>query len=135
MITKVSDVIKQCDFKCSVDYIHASRYGDEIVGSSLSWYARPTSDLTGRDVIVVDDILDGGITLAGIAEYCRVQEVNSVTSVIFANKVIERQKGGTLQADIVGTNIPDRYVFGYGMDYKGAWRQLKEVYAIPKNLE
>ena len=130
-----ADVLKCCDFRLSVDYIHASRYGDETVGSTLSWYARPTSDLTGRDVLVLDDILDGGITLAGITEYCHVQGANSVTSVIFANKDIERQDGGTEVADIIGTDIPDRYVFGYGMDYKGAWRQLRDVYAIPKDLE
>ncbi len=129
-----SDVLKACPFRSSVDYIHASRYGDEMVGSMLSWYARPTSDLTGRDVLVLDDILDGGITLSGITEYCHAQGANSVTSVIFANKPIERQDGGIQHADIVGVDIPDRYVFGYGMDYKGAWRQLQEVYAVPEAL-
>lgn len=127
-----ADVLKGCDFRLTVDYVHASRYGNETIGSSLSWFATPKSDLTGRDILVLDDILDGGITLAGISNYCEAQGANSVRTAIFANKAIPRQSGGLESADIVGVDIPNRYVFGYGMDYQGAWRQLKEIYAIPE---
>ena len=128
-----ADVLRGCDFALCLDYVHASRYGNKTTGSSLSWFATPKSDLTGRDVLVLDDILDGGITLAGIKEYCYLQGANSVQTVVFANKHVARQSGGLEVADFVGTDIPDRYVFGYGMDYQGAWRQLKEVYAISES--
>ncbi len=58
-------------FPLEVDYVHATRYGHETIGSKLNWTVRPQLDLAGRTVLLLDDILDEGVTLAAIADYCR----------------------------------------------------------------
>ena len=83
---------------------------------------------TGRVVLVVDDILDEGVTMAEIVRRLRAQGASDVLSAVFADKNLGRSK--PIAADFVGVHLPNRYVFGYGMDVKGAWRNLPAVYAV-----
>jgi hypoxanthine phosphoribosyltransferase len=77
---------------------------------------------------VVDDILDEGVTMAAIVQRLRDQGAAEVLSAVFAEKELGRDK--PIAADYVGVRLPNRYVFGYGMDVKGAWRNLPAVYAV-----
>ena len=84
--------------------------------------------VTGRVVLVLDDILDEGVTLAAISQRLREQGASQVLCAVFADKTLGRSK--PITADFIGVQLPNRYVFGYGMDVKGAWRNLPAVYAV-----
>ena len=116
-------------FPLNMDYLHATRYRNTTRGGDLPWLARPHMDQRGRVVLVVDDILDEGITLAAIMNYCREQGATEVYSAVLVEKRHER-KYGLKEADFIGLQVEDRYVFGYGMDYKGFLRNAPGIYAV-----
>ena len=116
------------NFPLDFDYLHVTRYGDVTTGGQLAWIVEPRSDVAGRIVLVVDDILDEGVTLAAITQRLREQGASEVLSAVFADKNLGRSK--PIAADFVGVHLPNRYVFGFGMDVKGAWRNLPAVYAV-----
>lgn len=111
-----------------VDYLHATRYRERTAGDALHWKATPTQSLAGRDLLVVDDILDEGYTLEGILKHCAAQKPASLRAAVLVQK--RHDRGVRPQVDYVGLEVPDRYVFGYGMDYKGFWRNAPGIYAI-----
>lgn len=121
-------LLPQLVFPLDFDYLHVSRYGDVTSGGQLSWIVEPRSAVAGRVVLVVDDILDEGVTLAEIARRLSAQGASEVLCAVFADKNIGR--GKPIVADFVGVRLPNRYVFGYGMDVRGAWRNLPAVYAV-----
>lgn len=110
------------------DYIHATRYRGTD-GGSLKWLKRPEADVAGRHVLLVDDILDEGHTLLAIRDYCRGQGAISVRIAVLTEKRHDRRAPG-ISADYVGLSVPDRYVFGYGMDWHGHGRNLSAIYAL-----
>jgi len=115
-------------FPLEFDYLHVTRYGDTTTGGELSWIVAPRAPIAGRTVLVVDDILDEGITLAAVKQRLLEQGARDCRIAVFADKNLGRGKPVT--ADFVGVRLPDRYVFGFGMDVKGAWRNLPAVYAV-----
>lgn len=115
-------------FPLEMDYVHATRYRGKTRGGELAWLARPQTSLAGRTVLIIDDILDEGNTLAGIIEACYEQGAEEVLTAVLVNKNHDRRYRG-LQADFVGLQVEDRYVFGAGMDYKGFCRNLPGIYA------
>lgn len=121
-------LLPQLAFPLDFDYLHVTRYGDVTTGGELAWIVEPRSEVAGRVVLVVDDILDEGVTLAAIIKRLQEQGATAVLSAVFADKNLGRAKPVT--ADFVGVQLPNRYVFGYGMDVKGAWRNLPAVYAV-----
>lgn len=123
------------DFPLQVDYVHASRYGENTVGSQLKWVVKPRASLKGRTVLVVDDILDHGITLAGIVEYCYAEGASSVKTAVLVEKQVKRPENAIDKADYTGVIVEDRYVFGYGMDYKGYLRNVPGIFAVSKEDE
>ncbi|MDH5388865.1 MAG: hypoxanthine-guanine phosphoribosyltransferase [Gammaproteobacteria bacterium] len=112
-----------------VDYIHATRYGDHTCGSTLDWRAYPSNDLKNRTVLILDDILDEGITLKAIIEYCHKQGAKEVLSAVLVQKKHKRCVEG-LKSDFVGLEVEDKYVFGFGMDYQSQLRHLNGIYAL-----
>ena len=114
-------------FPLDFDYVHVSRYGSHQQGGALHWKVEPRENVTGRVVLVVDDILDEGETLAAVKQ--RVLDLGATRfySAVFADKQIAKVK--PIHADFVGVELPDRFVFGYGMDIHGAWRNLPAIYA------
>ncbi len=116
------------DFPLDFDYVHVSRYGNEQQGGKVQWKVSPRENVADRVVLVVDDILDEGETLAAIRQ--RVLELGAAAfhSAVFADKRIAKPKPA--QADFVGMELPDRFVFGFGMDVHGAWRNLPAIYAV-----
>ncbi|MDR2636884.1 MAG: hypoxanthine-guanine phosphoribosyltransferase [Zoogloeaceae bacterium] len=115
------------DFPLVFDYLHVSRYGDGTSGSQLTWHVSPRVSLRDRHVLVIDDILDEGVTLGIVCEHLRQKGARRVHTAVFADKEIGRAK--PLKADFVGLAVPNRFVFGFGMDIRGAWRNLPAIYA------
>jgi hypoxanthine phosphoribosyltransferase len=119
------------DFPLDFDYLHVSRYGNHKQGGELHWKVAPRENVRGKVVLVVDDILDEGETLYAIKQ--RVMELGAAKfySAVFADK--ENGKDKPIRADFVGMKLPNRFVFGYGMDINGAWRNLPAIYAVKEN--
>ena len=115
-------------FPLDLDYIHASRYGKETRGARIDWRVTPPAAVRGRAVLVLDDILDGGQTMAAIRERLLELGAASFASAVLVEKRLRQAK--PIRADIVGLEIADRFVFGYGMDAKGYWRNLPEIRAM-----
>ncbi len=111
-----------------LDYIHATRYGAATSGGAIDWRIAPAAGVRGRTVLVLDDILDGGHTMAAIRERVLGQGAASVLCAVLVEKVLPQAK--PVVADFVGLRIPDRFVFGCGMDAKGLWRNLPEIRAM-----
>lgn len=115
-------------FPLDFDYIHASRYGTATQGSAIDWRVSPPESVRGRTILVVDDILDGGHTMAAIRERLLALGAEAFYCAVLVEKLLDG--GKPIQADFVGLRIPDRFVFGYGMDAKGFWRNLPEIRAM-----
>jgi hypoxanthine phosphoribosyltransferase len=116
-------------FPLELDYVHLTRYGDRTRGGALEWRVKPGTPVAGRTILVLDDILDEGLTLAALHAALLADGASAVHTAVFADKAIARPK--PIHADFVGVSLPDRYVFGFGMDVRGAWRNLPEIYALP----
>jgi hypoxanthine phosphoribosyltransferase len=119
-------LLTRLDFPLRHDYIHATRYRGGTSGSELQWKGHPTS-LAGESILVIDDILDHGITLSAIVSACRDAGAKKVLSAVLVQK--QHDRGIGFSADFVGLYVEDRYVFGYGMDYMGYHRNVPGIYA------
>jgi hypoxanthine phosphoribosyltransferase len=115
-------------FPLHLDYVHATRYGDDIDGRHVRWRVEPSESVTGRHVLVLDDILDEGNTLAAIKGKVLERDATSCRIAVLTDKV--KGKSKPIQADFVGLRIPDRFVFGCGLDAYGSWRNLPAIYAL-----
>jgi hypoxanthine phosphoribosyltransferase len=119
-------------FPLEMDYLHLTRYGDKQKGGKeLLWVVKPSKPLKGRTVVIVDDILDEGVTLARAVDFCYKEEAKEVFTAVVLNKKKARLEGGLQKPDFYGLNIEDKFVFGYGLDYKGFWRNLDAIYVVP----
>jgi len=114
-------------FPIGFDYLHATRYRDQTRGGELHWEFFPQG-VAGRQVLVLDDILDEGHTLAAIRERCLAEGATGFYSAVLLEKILPHEK--PITADFVGLQVPDRYVFGCGMDVNGLWRNLPAIYAL-----
>ena len=115
-------------FPLDFDYIHASRYGAATRGAGVDWKVSPPGLAKGRTVLVLDDILDHGETMAVIRQSLLEVGAKEVYCAVLVDKRISKPK--PIQADFVGLSIPDRFVFGCGMDARGLWRNLPEIRAM-----
>ncbi len=111
------------------DYLHATRYRGQTSGSGLAWLHRPATPMQGRKVLLADDILDEGHTMLAIKHWCEDQGAAEVRIAVLAEKKHDRCVAG-ISADHVGVDVPDAYVFGYGMDYHEQGRNLSAIYAL-----
>ena len=116
------------DFPLDFDYVHVSRYGDARTGSRMHWKVEPHESVKNRVVLLLDDILDEGHTLVALQERVRALGARHCYSAVFADKIHGRNK--PVYADFVGMELPNRFVFGFGMDIEGAWRNLPAIYAV-----
>ncbi|MCK9396561.1 MAG: hypoxanthine-guanine phosphoribosyltransferase [Methylobacter sp.] len=126
-IVAAGKLLTRLTIPLTIDSIHASRYQNQTSGGSIKWLVQPETPLKGRTVLIVDDILDEGITLAAICQYCREHGAAAVYSAVLADKILDHQKPVT--ADFIGLKVENRYLFGYGMDYKGYLRNVAGIYA------
>jgi hypoxanthine phosphoribosyltransferase len=123
----MADLLKEIDIACEVGFIRVASYeGTESSGKIKEAFGLPT-DLKGRDIIFVEDIVDTGLTLTYILDKVKRQEPASVSICTLL------LKPASLQAKIdeltyVGFEIPNEFVVGYGLDYDGLGRNLKDIY-------
>lgn len=121
-------ILPKLRFPLDFDYVHASRYGSATRGAGIEWRVRPPEMVKGRAVLVLDDILDHGETMAAIKRGLLELGASSVHCAVLVEKRLNTKK--PITADFVGLQIPDRFVFGCGMDAKGFWRNLPEIRAM-----
>lgn len=120
-------LLTRLKFPLTVDAINASRYGNKTSGDEIKWIQKPATDLKGRTVLLVDDILDEGLTLQALCQYCKEQKATAVYTAVLVDKKLTHKKPHI--ADFIGLEVENRYLFGYGMDYKGYLRNAAGIYA------
>ncbi|MEN9460727.1 MAG: hypothetical protein RIS84_747 [Pseudomonadota bacterium] len=128
-LVPTGQLLPRLNFPLELDYIHATRYLGTTEGGELHWLKYPTISLLDRTVLVIDDILDEGLTLNAIVEYCQRAGARQVLTAVMLEKQHARPKAA-INADFVGLLVPDRYVFGYGMDYQDQLRYAAGIYAV-----
>ena len=111
------------------DFLHATRYRGAISGTDLQWKHRPATPLQGKHVLLADDILDEGYTLDAVRTWCREQGAADVRIAVMTRKLHDRCVPG-MRANYFGVEVPDRYVYGFGMDYHEQGRNLPAIYAL-----
>lgn len=126
-IVTVGKLLTRLTIPLTIDSIHASRYQNQTSGGNIKWLVKPDTPLKDRTVLIVDDILDEGITLEVIYQYCREQGATAVYSAVLVDKILDHEKPVT--ADFIGLKVENRYLFGYGMDYKGYLRNAPGIFA------
>lgn len=123
-------LLTRLQFDMDIDYLHATRYRNQTKGGDeIHWAAEPRTPMEGRTVVILDDILDEGVTLSEIIKYCKSKGAKEVISVVLLRKIHERTIKG-VDCDYTALEVDDRYVFGFGMDYMGGLRNLDGIYAI-----
>lgn len=121
-------LLPRLGFPLEFDYLHVTRYRGKTSGGEVEWRVLPGQNVVGRSVLVLDDILDEGETLAAIRDKLLHMGAARVWSAVLTNKDNGLDK--PVRADFVGLDVPDRYVFGCGMDAYGLWRNLPAIYAL-----
>ena len=129
-IVPAAMLLQRLDFPLQVDYIHVTRYGDKTSGGDIDW-VRPPPDVAGRTVLLVDDLLDHGVTLQAAVERCLEHGAAAVLTAVLFVKQIENRRG-LATTDFHALETSDRYLFGLGMDYKHYWRNGPGVFAVPE---
>lgn len=126
-------LLPRLEFPLEFDYLHVTRYRDGTRGGNIEWCALPRKDLRGRSILLLDDILDEGHTLAAARARLIELGANHVEIAVLAEKHLGEAK--PVHADYVGFTVPNRYVFGMGMDVHGMWRNLPGIYALREDQD
>lgn len=136
-VIAMGQLMTRLNFPLEVDYIHASRYRGEYIdnnaetrGGDLKWYAKPRTDLKARTVVLVEDILDTGLTLAALVDHCRQEGATDVYTAALVDKDHPRSEGGVQNLDFAGLHAPDEFLIGYGLDYQEYFRNLPGIYVL-----
>jgi len=119
-------------FPLEVDYLHATRYRGKLQGQdAIHWLAQPKTPLLDRHVLILDDILDEGVTLAEIIKYCEAHGALSVKTAVLVEKDVPKSPEGVAKADYAAIHkAPPEYLFGYGMDAQHYWRNAPGIYKL-----
>ena len=128
-IVPLAMLLPRLGFPLQVDYTHLTRYGMRTTGGELRWVKKPPEAVRGRAVLLVDDLLDHGITLAAVAEECHRLGATEVMTAVLVTKTIE-ERAGLKHTDFSAISLPDKYLFGYGMDYKTYLRNAPGIFAV-----
>lgn len=131
-VITMGQLLPKLEFALQIDYIHATRYGDKTFGGELVWQAQPQTAIANRHVLLIEDIYDEGHTLIALREYCQQQGAISVACLALADKQHANKAGQP--PEYIGLQVPDRYVFGFGMDVQGYWRNAPGIFALTEEL-
>lgn len=123
-------LLTRLHFPIEIDYIHATRYRGTNRGGDLHWLVEPRKNLADRTVVIVDDIMDGGLTLAAIIDYCRQAKAKDIYTAVMVSKKRAREPGVNFEPDFVGVETEDKYLFGFGLDYEEYLRNVPGIYAV-----
>ena len=126
-VVTAGKLLTRLNFPLTIDTINASRYRNQIRGGEVDWIIKPSTPMQNRTILIVDDILDQGLTLNAIYQYCLDQGATSVYSAVLVDKILDHEK--PIKADFVGLQVENRYLFGCGLDYKGYLRNASGIYA------
>lgn len=130
-IIAVGQLLPRLHFPLRLEYVHLTRYLGATSGGTLQWRHRPSEAIRGEHVLIVDDILDEGITLATLIDACREDGARTVHSLVLVEKA--RPRAMACAADFVGVQLPNRYLYGYGLDYKHYFRNARGIYAVAES--
>jgi hypoxanthine phosphoribosyltransferase len=130
-IVITGQLLTRLRFPLTLDAINASRYRNQTTGQNLQWIQKPNTPLLNRNVLIIDDILDEGLTLQALCEYCHQQGANTVYTAVLIDKQLDSPK--PIQADFIGLKSANYYLFGYGMDYKAYLRNAAGIYACKES--
>ena len=122
------ELLPRLGFPLEFDYLHATRYRGGLRGGEIEWAVLPRTPVKGRVVLVLDDILDEGHTLAATKAKLLEMGAARVEIAVLTEKVLGYDK--PVAPDYVGLRLPNRFVFGMGMDVHGMWRNLPAIYAM-----
>lgn len=117
-------------FPLEMDYVHATRYRGAVRGGDLHWLVEPRQALKDRTILIVDDIMDGGLTLSAIIDYCKQAGAAEVYTAVMVSKQREREPGVDFEPDFVGLTTEDKFLFGFGLDYEEYLRNAPGIYAV-----
>ncbi len=123
-------LLTQLDFALELDYLQLGRYGHSTRGGEVRWRVQPATDLRGRTLLLLDDILDEGVTLAAATEYCKSAGADQVFTAVLVDKCHDRKVEPDMRADFTALQTEDRYLFGYGLDYQGYLRNAPGIFAL-----
>lgn len=126
----MGQLVTLLNFPLQIDYVHVTRYQGEIEGRELHWVAEPRIELKDRVVVIIEDILDAGLTLASVKDFCEKQGAKEVHCAVLIDKDSPRSKGGVETCEFTGLKVGNRFLFGYGLDYKGFLRNIPGIYAV-----
>jgi hypoxanthine phosphoribosyltransferase len=123
-------LLTRLHFPMEIDYLHVTRYRGSMRGGDLHWLVEPRQDLKDRTVLIVDDIMDGGLTLSAIIDYCRQAKAKAVYTAVMVSKLRKREPGIDFEPNFVGVTTEDKYLFGFGLDYEEYHRNVPGIYAV-----
>jgi len=127
-------LIPRLNCMLEIDYIHVSRYNNKTSGGDLLWKAYPLTSLKNRSVLIMDDILDEGKTLQAIIQYCEEQGASHIDAAVLLrkkhNRCVNHHRTDEALTENIALSVEDEYVFGFGMDFNGLYRQLDSIYAL-----
>lgn len=127
----MGQLMTQLNFPLQINYVHASRYQGEIEAKpQIDWIAKPAVELQGRTVVIVEDILDSGLTMQLIYEYCQQQQAKEILTATLVDKQRSREVHGLDHCDFTGLETSNKFLFGYGLDYKGFLRNEPGIFEV-----
>ena len=129
-LVPMGHLLTRLNFPLQIDYIHATRYRGSTRGGDLHWLVEPRNDLKDRTVLVIDDVMDGGLTLAAILDYCKQEGAKAAYSAVMVNKQRKREPNVNFEPDFNGLMTEDRFLVGFGLDYNEYLRNLPGIYAV-----
>jgi hypoxanthine phosphoribosyltransferase len=130
----MGDLLKEVEIPCEVDFIRVSSYAGTASSGAIKEVFGISNDLKGRDVILVEDIVDTGLTLKFILEKVYQQQPASIRicTLLYKPAAILMPME---ELEYIGFEIPNEFVVGYGLDYNGLGRNLKDIYRVtPDNI-
>ncbi len=123
-------LVTRLHFPLEIDYIHATRYRGSVRGGDLHWLVEPRMSLKDRTVLIVDDIMDGGLTLAAIIDYCQQAKAKAIHTAVMVSKNRQREPGVNFEPEFVGVKTENLFLFGFGLDYEEYLRNVPGIYAV-----
>src|SRR5579862_2922956 len=111
-------LVTRLHFPLEMDYIHVTRYQGSMRGGDLHWLVEPRQSLKDRTILIVDDIMDGGLTISAIMDYCKQAKAKAIYSAVMVSKNRKREPGVDFEPNFVGVKTEDKFLFGFGLDYK-----------------
>ena len=125
----LSDLMKEIDIHCEIDFFKLSSYGDEKISSGkVKLLKELNADISDRHIVIVEDIVDSGLSMKYIEELIASHNPASMKVVTLLHKP------GSLKYDVkidyIGFEIPDKFVLGYGLDYAQKYRNLRSIYVL-----